>query len=129
MVITSSVIVIREIKPSKIEVVCRKTGKARIIAKLDEPTSLLDMPIAEGFLPFGNRPVESFEKLRELRTTVILDYRRAKIKDRKVKTSRTKTSKPKTTGKMSKLNTRVEDQLKEMDPRIAEAISKGTEDV
>jgi len=119
--ITASSIIIREFKPGRIEIVCRKTGKARVVAKVNEPTMSLDMPIAEGYLPFGKRPIESLERLRELRTKVILDYRKAKVKDKRTKAK--KPSKP----RQSKLRTRIEEKLKNINPVVAALLRKELE--
>lgn len=68
----------------KLQCICKKTGVSRFIAKEELPSeaSPIDFPIANDFLPFSSRPVESLEKLRELRTQVVLDYRKAKAREK-----------------------------------------------
>jgi len=94
----------------------------QIIAKLDEPLERIDLPVADGYLPFGKRPIETLEKLRELRTQVILDYRKAKAKVKKDK-------KPKSPRKSKKgLRARVEAKLSSMPEEIAAILRKEMEE-
>ena len=123
MQVTTSYLIIREFKPGRIEVVCRKTGKSKIIQQVDEPVEFLDLPVSKGYLPFGERPVESLIQLRELRTQVILDYRRAKIKEKKKKGSTPRKRRE------SALSKRVNEKLKGLNPLMAALLRKELENV
>ena len=81
--VSNDFLILQEVKPGVCECICKQTGLTRRIAKAEiGPHSPVDFPIADGYDYTSARPIESLEKLRELRTQVVLDYRKAKAKAR-----------------------------------------------